>query len=133
MVFITSLASYMFSYTNGNYVNYCWKWVGWIYQYYREFNISIYWTVFNYRYFKYFFLLYSLSITIGALLSVVLFFVVSRVHPHWILQIILGTAGFVMSIAWLNIEANEVVSVLESFGLAFSIDTGNNYIHVLIY
>ena len=83
--------------------------------------------------FKYFFLLYSLSITIGALLSVVLFFVVSRVHPHWILQIILGTAGFVMSIAWLNIEANEVVSVLESFGLAFSIDTGNNYIHVLIY
>lgn len=29
-----------------------------------------------------------------------------------------------MSIAWLNIEANEVVSLLEAFGLAFSIDTG---------
>lgn len=37
---------------------------------------------------------------------------------------ILGTLAFVMSIAWLNIEANEVVAVLDSFGLLFSIDTG---------
>ena len=29
-----------------------------------------------------------------------------------------------MSIVWLNLEANELVSVLEAFGLAFDIDSG---------
>ena len=28
-----------------------------------------------------------------------------------------------MSIVWLNLEANELVSVLEAFGLAFDIDS----------
>ena len=44
--------------------------------------------------------------------------------PHWTIQIILGVLAFVMSIAWLNIEANEVVAVLQAFGLLFGIDTG---------
>ena len=62
--------------------------------------------------------------SVGGMLSVVLFFVIGKTRPHWIVQSLLGLAAFVMSIAWLNIEANEVVSILESFGLAFNIDTG---------
>ena len=62
--------------------------------------------------------------SIGGILSVVLFFVIGKTRPHWIVQSLLGLAAFVMSIAWLNIEANEVVNILESFGLAFNIDTG---------
>ena len=44
--------------------------------------------------------------------------------PHWSMQIVLGTLAFIMSIAWLNIEANEVVAILDAFGLCFGIDTG---------
>jgi len=40
------------------------------------------------------------------------------------MQIVLGVAAFVMSVAWLNIEANEVVNVLNAFGLSFNIDPG---------
>ena len=36
----------------------------------------------------------------------------------------LGLAAFIMSIAWLNVEANETVAILEAFGLLFGIDTG---------
>ena len=61
----------------------------------------------------------------GMVLSVILFFCVkSDKPPHWTLQAILGVLAFVMSIAWLNIEANEVVAVLQAFGLLFGIDTG---------
>lgn len=65
-----------------------------------------------------------LLLSIGILLSILLYFVIGKTKPHWIVQSFLGLAGFIMSIAWLNIEANEVVSLLEAFGLAFSIDTG---------
>jgi len=47
-----------------------------------------------------------------------------RKPPHWSLQIILGALAFVMSICWLNLEANECIAVLEAFGLIFDIDTG---------
>ncbi len=61
----------------------------------------------------------------GLVLSVVAFFVLSwRKPPHWSVQIVLGVLAFVMSIAWLNIEANEVVNVLNAFGLSFNIDPG---------
>ena len=42
------------------------------------------------------------------------------------MQILLGTLAFIMSIAWLNIEANEVVAILDTFGLCFGIDTGES-------
>lgn len=35
----------------------------------------------------------------------------------------LGTLAFVMSICWLNLEANECIAILEAFGLIFDIDT----------
>ena len=61
----------------------------------------------------------------GLALSVLLFFLLQPDKPpHWIMQIVLGVSAFVMSIAWLNLEANEVVSLLEAFGLLFSVDTG---------
>lgn len=59
------------------------------------------------------------------MLSVLAYFVVpSRRPPHWSLQIVLGTLAFVMSICWLNLEANECIAILEAFGLIFDIDTG---------
>ena len=36
---------------------------------------------------------------------------------------LIALLGFVSAIAWLNVEANELVSVLETFGVLFSIDT----------
>lgn len=69
------------------------------------------------------FRVFELCIIIGVLISVVFFFAVSSKRLHWVMQIILGALAFFMSIAWLNIEANEVVSVLETFGLAFKVDT----------
>ena len=36
----------------------------------------------------------------------------------------LGTLAFVMSICWLNLEANECIAILEAIGLIFDIDTG---------
>ena len=48
------------------------------------------------------------------------------------MQTILGGLAFIMSIVWLNIEANEVVSVLETFGLAFNIDTGYYSVIIII-
>ena len=32
--------------------------------------------------------------------------------------------AFIMAIVWLNLEANEIVSVLRAFGLLLNIDTG---------
>lgn len=58
-------------------------------------------------------------------LCVVLFFALSRKRPpHWIMQIVLMIGAFVMSIAWLNIIANEVVSVLQAMGLLVGVSTG---------
>ena len=68
---------------------------------------------------------HTLMHTAGVCLSVLLFFLLSPSKPpHWALQSVLGLAAFIMSIAWLNIEANETVALLEAFGLIFSIDTG---------
>ena len=58
-------------------------------------------------------------------LSVVLFFVLSRKNPpHWILQWILLVLAFAMSIAWLKVIADEVVSILQALGLLSGISTG---------
>ena len=59
-------------------------------------------------------------------LCVVLFLVLSyKRPPHWVVQIFLMIGAFVMSIAWLNLIANEVVSVLQALGLLAGISTGN--------
>ena len=61
----------------------------------------------------------------GVSISVLLFLVLSsKQPPHWSLQLILVPAAFTMAIVWLNIIANEVVSVLKAFGLLLNIDTG---------
>ena len=61
-------------------------------------------------------------------MSVAAYFVVPRHRPpHWSLQIVLGTLAFVMSICWLNLEANECIAILEAFGLIFDIDTGEAF------
>ncbi len=48
---------------------------------------------------------------------------------------LLVPAAFIMAIVWLNLEANEIVSVLRAFGLLLNIDTGkyeNNHAIVFI-
>lgn len=68
---------------------------------------------------------FSLSTTAGVLVSVSLFFLLSPSKaPHWAMQVVLGVMAIIMSIAWLNIEANETIAVLEAYGLVFGIDTG---------
>ena len=58
-------------------------------------------------------------------LSVILFFVLSRKNPpHWIMQWILMVAAFAMSVAWLKVIADEVVSILQALGLLSGISTG---------
>ncbi len=49
------------------------------------------------------------------------------------MQIVLMIGAFVMSIAWLNIIANEVVRVLQAMGLLVGISTGKHgcYCHGL--
>ena len=65
----------------------------------------------------------------GAAISVLLFCVLRRhTPPHWCMQVLLVPASFGVSIVWLNIIANEVVSVLRAFGLLLNIDTGT-YTH----
>lgn len=44
--------------------------------------------------------------------------------PHWAMMMVLVPLAFIMSIIWLHILANEVISVLTSLGLLLSIDTG---------
>ena len=56
-----------------------------------------------------------------------LFFTLSwKKPPHWVMQIVLMIGAFVMSIAWLNVIANEVVSVLQAMGLLVGISTGTS-------
>ena len=38
--------------------------------------------------------------------------------------------AFIMAIVWLNLEANEIVSILRAFGILLNIDTGANRVHV---
>lgn len=60
----------------------------------------------------------------GFLLSIVLYFVVSSEQPHWAMQIVLGIAAFGMSIVWMYLIANEVVSLMQAIGLLLGVDTG---------
>lgn len=49
------------------------------------------------------------------------------------MQIVLVPSAFVMAIIWLNVIANEVVSIMRAFGLLLSIDTGTigaNAMHI---
>ncbi len=61
----------------------------------------------------------------GFFLSIAMAFALRpRTPPHWVMQIVLVPAAFIMSIVWLNIIATEVVCVLQAVGLLLSIDTG---------
>ena len=42
------------------------------------------------------------------------------------MQILLVPMAFIMAIVWLNLEANEIVSVLRAFGLLLNINTGKS-------
>lgn len=44
--------------------------------------------------------------------------------PHWSLKLPLVPTAFIMAVVWLNLEANEIVSILRAFGLLLNIDTG---------
>ena len=58
-------------------------------------------------------------------LCIVLFFILSSKRPpNSVMQIVLMIGAFCMSIAWLNLEANEIVSILQALGLLFNVNTG---------
>lgn len=61
---------------------------------------------------------------VGMILSVVLLLLLSpQKAPHWVLQITFTIVAFTTSITWLNIIANEVISILQTFGILFDINT----------
>lgn len=74
------------------------------------------------------FVIYSLLLfhfPIALPFCVLLFFLLSRKRPpHWFMQILLMFGAFAMSIAWLNLLANEIVSVLQAMGLLVGVSTG---------
>ena len=45
-------------------------------------------------------------------------------HPNWFLHFLLTVVAFAATIIWLNIIANEIVSVLQAFGLLLNVNTG---------
>lgn len=47
-----------------------------------------------------------------------------RKPPNKVMQVVLMIAAFIMSICWLYLIADEVVSVLQALGLLASISTG---------
>ena len=60
-----------------------------------------------------------------SLLCVLFFFTLSwKKPPNMVMQIVLMISAFVMSIVWLYMIANEVVSVLQALGLLTKISTG---------
>ena len=64
----------------------------------------------------------------AAPICVLLFLFLSyKKPPHWAVQIFLMIGAFVMSIAWLYVIANEVVSVLQALGLLAGISTGESW------
>lgn len=67
--------------------------------------------------------------------SAVLFILLSwKRPPHWSLQVLLVPMAFIMAIVWLNLEANEIVSVLRAFGLLLNVDTGKcQHMHAIIF
>jgi len=66
--------------------------------------------------------LWSVLLIIGLGLSLV-FFLTTNSYEAPIYSGILATLGFASAINWMNIEANEVVAILESFGYIFNLDT----------
>ena len=67
-------------------------------------------------------------------LCVLLFLALSSKRPpNSVMQIVLMIGAFCMSIAWLNLEANEIVSVLQALGLLFNINTGERFLVVLTH
>lgn len=71
--------------------------------------------------------LYSLCILVSPLCVVLVIFLRYNKPPHWVMQIFLMIGAFVMSVAWLNVIANEVVSILQALGLIAGISTGKPY------
>ena len=58
-------------------------------------------------------------------LCIFLFFVLSSKRPpNRVMQFVLMIGAFAMSIAWLNVLANEIVSILQALGVLFGISTG---------
>ena len=58
-------------------------------------------------------------------LCIFLFFVLSSKRPpNRVMQFVLMIGAFAMSIAWLNVLANEIVSILQALGILFGISTG---------
>ena len=47
--------------------------------------------------------------------------------PHWGMLTVLVCLAFIIAIVWLNIIANEVVSVLTALGLLLNIKTGESF------
>ena len=66
---------------------------------------------------------------IAIVLCIFLFFVVSSKRPpNPVMQFVLMIGAFAMSIAWLNVLANEIVSILQALGVLFGISTGEREI-----
>ena len=70
---------------------------------------------------------------IAIVLCIFLFFVVSSKRPpNPVMQFVLMIGAFAMSIAWLNVLANEIVSVLQALGILFGISTGERELNMLL-
>jgi sodium/potassium/calcium exchanger 6 len=68
--------------------------------------------------------IFWLLILLGVLLSLLLFFLLHPSKPpHWAMQAVLGVAALLTSGAWLYLLAYEAVTLLNSFGVVFGIDT----------
>ena len=66
-------------------------------------------------------------------LCVFLFFILSSKRPpNRVMQFVLMIGAFGMSIAWLNVLANEIVSVLQALGILFGISTGEGELNMLL-
>ena len=66
-------------------------------------------------------------------LCVFLFFILSSKRPpNRVMQFVLMVGAFAMSIAWLNVLANEIVSVLQALGILFGISTGERELNMLL-
>nr|XP_032803129.1 mitochondrial sodium/calcium exchanger protein [Petromyzon marinus] len=65
--------------------------------------------------------LWSLILAIGCLLAVVAFITTSEQPPAF--QLAFAVLGFVVSALWMNAIANEVVNLLQTFGVVFGISS----------
>lgn len=65
--------------------------------------------------------LWSLILAIGGLLAVIAFMTTSEQPPAF--QLAFAVVGFVVSALWMNAIANEVVNLLQTFGIVFGISS----------